>query len=279
MKKALPLILSALFVFSLLSVNLNAQESYKLKYNFQKGKTYSFLSTMDGNFTQEAMGTEMKMSVNGNFSVSMKVDDVKDGKAELITALDSGRISTKNPMKDTTLSLAPFAGKRIKLTMLEDGTIEQTSIIDSIKFFNVTGLSQNNLIRFIKLPKGEVKPGVPWNMVSNDTVEMMGAGKMTNTINSTYTIVGKEKVRGHECLKVTYTGDVKNSGQTQVMGMNLVIEGTGKISGSLYFDPVMGMAIKNDGSMDNEMTMAATGQQNMIMPITQSVKTSISLVE
>lgn len=279
MKRALPFVLSTLFVLSMLTGSLSAQDSYQLKYNFEKGKTYLFLNTMDGNFTQEAMGREMKMSVNGSYAVRVVVDNVQDGKAELITSLDSGKISSKNPMKDTTISLAPYAGKRTRLTMLQDGTVEKTDIIDSVKMFNLQGLSQNSLIRFVKLPADNVKPGVPWTIVTTDTVDIMGSGKMLNTVNSTYTIVGKEKVQGHDCLKMTYTGDVKNSGKAQIMGMNFVLEGAGKISGNFYFDPKMGMAIKNDGNMDNEMTMATTGQQNMIIPINQSVKTSISLAE
>lgn len=279
MKRALPFILAALFVISLFPGSTSAQESYKLKYNFKEGKTYSFLNTLDGNFTQEAMGREMKISLNGRYNVKMTVEKVNGGKANVITTLDSGKISSKNPMKDTTISLAPFAGKRTMMTLLQDGSIESTKIVDTIKMFNLQGFSQNNLVRLVRLPAEEVKAGVPWSITTNDTIDMMGSGKMLNTINSTYTIVGKEKIKGHNCLKVSYTGDVKNSGKAQIMGMDFVIEGAGKIAGDFFFDPVMGMAIKNDGTMDNEMTLAASGQQNMIIPITQSMKTTISLVE
>lgn len=279
MKRALPFILSALFVLSLLNGSTSAQDSYKLKYNFEKGKSYVFNNTIDGNFTQEAMGREMKMTVDGKYTVKVVVDKVNDGKAELITTLDSGKIHSTNPMKDTTISLAPFAGKRTRLIMLQNGKVEKSIVIDSIKMFNLQGLTQNNLVRFVELPAGEIKTGVPFNVSTTDTVDIMGSGKMLNTVNSTYTIVGKEKVQGHDCLKMSYTGDVKNSGQAQIMGMNFVIEGAGKISGNFFFDPKMGMAIKNEGNMDNEMTMATTGQQNMIIPITQSMKTSISLAE
>ncbi|MCU7500098.1 MAG: hypothetical protein ACM3UR_11985 [Bacteroidota bacterium] len=279
MKRALPFILLTIFSLSLLAGSLNAQESYKLKYSFQKGKTYHFMNTMGGNITQEVMGTEMKMTLNGDFSVRVVVDDVKGSKAELITSLDSGKISTTNPMKDTTMSLAPFAGKRIRITMLQDGTVENTTAIDSFNMVNLQGLTQNNLLRLAKLPDGEIKAGVPWSATTTDTMDMMGSGKIMNTINSTYTIAGKEKVQGHNCLKINYTGDVKNNGQAKMGGMDLVIEGTGKISGTFYFDPKMGMAVKNEVNMDNDMTMAVTGQQNMIMPVSQSMKTSTQLVE
>lgn len=280
MKRAWPFILTALFVVSLFPWgSINAQESFKLKYNFKEGKTYSFKNSLDGNITQEAMGREMKISLNGLYNVKMTVEKVDGGKAQVVTSLDSGKISSKNPMKDTTISLTPFAGKRTMMTLLQDGSVESTKIIDSIKMFNLQGFSQKDLVRLVRLPADEVKAGVPWSITTSDTVDMMGAGKMFNTINSTYTIVGKEKVQGHDCLKVSYTGDVKNSGKAQIMGMDFVLEGAGKIAGDFYFDPVMGMAIRNDGTMDNEMTMATTGQQNMIIPITQSLKTTISLIE
>lgn len=279
MKKTVNLLLAAFVFCGMFASDLFAQESYRLKYNFKKGKTYFFANTIDGNFIQEVMGREMKMAVNSSYHVRVVVDNVKNGTVSLITSLDSGTVVSRNPMKDTTISLTPFAGKRARLVMLEDGTVTNSEIIDSIKMLNLQGISQKYLIRFVKFPSSGVKKGEPWSVSSTDTMDIMGSGKLLNIVNSTFTLVGREKVQGHDCLKMSYTGDVKNSGQAQIMGMSLILEGAGKISGNFFFDPVQGMAIKNESSMDNEMTLAATGQQNMVIPITQSIKISQSLVE
>lgn len=277
MRKFLPLFTALVFVS--LTSGLMAQSGYNLKYNFEKGKTYHYLNTADGAQTQEVMGREIKMSMNNNFSVKMLVDNVKDGNIEIIASLDSGTIVSKNPMKDTTMSLEALKDKRSRISLNEYGKILNKEVLDKVGGFEGFGISQREYVKFAVLPGKEIKEGEPWNATTLDTMEIMGSGKIITSTSTTYTIVGKENLQGHDCLKLAYTSEVKSNGSAEIQGMNFTMEGTGKMTGNSYFDPSRGIMVKIDGILDNEMTLAATGQQNMIIPITQSVKVSQVLMD
>jgi hypothetical protein len=63
-----------------------------------------------------------------------------------------------------------------------------------------------------------------------------------------------------------------------MMGNELYMEGKGKNSGTFAFDPALGIVVREDSSVDTEMTAAVTGQQNMTIPISQSARTTHVLI-
>jgi hypothetical protein len=58
----------------------------------------------------------------------------------------------------------------------------------------------------------------------------------------------------------------------------LFIEGSGKSNGTLFFDPTDGLPVAEESTLDLELTIAVTGQQNMTIPQTQSMKTTMVLL-
>jgi hypothetical protein len=48
--------------------------------------------------------------------------------------------------------------------------------------------------------------------------------------------------------------------------------------GTTYFDNEKGIVVAVDGLINNDMTMATKGEQNMIIPINQSMKMKQSLL-
>ncbi|MGE5680829.1 MAG: DUF6263 family protein [Bacillota bacterium] len=264
----------ALFI----TVSLQAQ-NYNLKYNYSKGKIYKYKSEFTGDFTQQAMGQEMKMSNGGEMVTKFIVEDVdKEGNMIIIGSLDSGKVTTKNPMKDTTISLNNFADKKTRSFLAPNGKIFKNEAIETVKGgLEAMGISQKQLFNFARLPEKQVKVGDNWNTSDSDTLTMMG-GKIVNTSNLIYTLTGKENKQGHDCLKIDYAGDVKNAGSANAMGMEFFIEGSGKTNGTVYIDPKTGVMIAAEGLSNMEMTMATKGEQSMIIPITQSVKMSQSLI-
>ncbi|NTW91287.1 MAG: hypothetical protein HGA35_05100 [Erysipelotrichaceae bacterium] len=54
------------------------------------------------------------------------------------------------------------------------------------------------------------------------------------------------------------------------MGMEFFMEGNGETSGTLWFDQNRGIIIAKEGSSEQDMTMALTGQMQMTIPITTS---------
>lgn len=273
--------LRRLLVLSLFAIfSINAQESYKINYKFEDDKTYRYgVSTMT-DIIQEVMGHEMKVRTNSSMAVKISKEGTESsGNMRLITILDSGKVSTAMQMKDTTIYLKDFSGKRLLSVMSPAGKVVERKLLDSVNTGKeMIGFFERGAFPFTILPENRVKSGEPWTIHDIDSVEMMG-GKIINDITTKYTITGKENISGYECLKIAFEGDVKHEGKAAIMGMQLFIEGTGKMQGTLYFDPKAGIMVRLENNLDDEMTMAATGQQNMIIPISQSTKVTVAILK
>jgi hypothetical protein len=256
-----------------------AQESYKLEYNFSKGKDYKYRMTNDGIVTQTVMGQEMKININGEIYVKLESEGTNADSSYLLVSLDSAKYRVNMPMRDTTTTLENMVGKRMRLTVLKNGKVINRETIDTV-MGNADMLSQvsGETTRLIILPEKEIKVGETWNNENVDSVKMMG-GSIKTKSNVDYTLLGRSDTLGHSCLRIEFQGKTSSEGKAKVMGMDLFIEGNGKISGIFLFDPGKGLMINSNSHSDNEMTMAATGEQNMIIPISQSSNEIRTLIE
>lgn len=247
-----------------------AQQSHTLKYRFVRGKVYRYADSVLVNSTQEMMGQEMKVA-STIFSVTRaEVMDVKsDGGAVLMVSSDSMRIAMKSPRGDTTMTPTELVGKRTRVTIKETGDVVRRETIDTMKSGGMMrGVPQRELFRMHTLPAKPVAVGEKWNSTRSDTTEAMG-GKNVSTSTIEYSLAGKEKVGGLECLKITYAGKVAITGKGSMMGMDVFTEGTGTVGGTFFFDENSGMLVADEGKFTNEMTAALTGAQNMTIPISQ----------
>jgi hypothetical protein len=140
-----------------------------------------------------------------------------------------------------------------------------------------TRTPQREVMNIFLLPEKELKVGDKWNDSRTDTADV-GTGKMVNSMDVEYTLAGTEVQSGHQCLKITYTGKLSTSGKMNRMGMDIFTEGTGKVAGTLYFDHVKGLLVRDESTRDVESTVAVTGQQNMTFPMTTTTKTTVELL-
>jgi hypothetical protein len=69
------------------------------------------------------------------------------------------------------------------------------------------------------------------------------------------------------------------TGSGKMMGMEFFMEGSGTVKGAYFFDAKAGLMIADENDTNFDMTMAATGQQNITIPISQSMKLTQTLVE
>ncbi|RJP72957.1 MAG: hypothetical protein C4539_02455 [Ignavibacteriales bacterium] len=278
MKKNFTGLFTILFVFSF-SCIISAQSGYNLKYNFEKGKSYKYSSITDGTITQSMMGQEMKIGLESKIFLKMETEDVMGDQFSLLVSIDSGKVRTSMPMKDTTISLNENEGKRTRIIVEKNGKVTKKEIVDTVMAgMEEMGSFGNEITKLVVLPDKEIKPGETWNNTSVDSVVMMG-GKILTTSNLDYTLAGKIDTLGYSCLVINFTGKTSSEGSAKIMGMDLFIEGNGKNSGKLYFAPAKGLIVFVDVILDNEMTMAATGEQNMIIPISQSMKSKQTILD
>lgn len=271
------MLFSRIVVLVLLLVGVaaaRAQQSYTLEYKFDKGKTYRYADTILSRTTQEMMGQEMKLSNNVYAVTRLVTEEVgKEGGATLVMSSDTIVVASKNPRMDTTIIPVEFLHKRNRLSLSAQGDVLRREVVDSLKVTGVMrmagGFAQRELFRFALLPEKPVVVGEKWTRKRIDTTEAMG-NKGVNSSTYEYTLVGAEKYRGRDCLKITYTGKVTVTSKGSMMGMDVFTEGNGTFSGTFYFDEKAGMGVGEEGKTDLELTAALTGQQNMTIPISQS---------
>ena len=97
--------------------------------------------------------------------------------------------------------------------------------------------------------------------------------------NLEYTVLAREKKGNRDCLKIDFKGTMEITGKMKQMGMDMVLEGSGEVSGTVWFDPAAGLLIEDQNINIIEMTMALTGQAQMTIPMTQKVNSTQKLIE
>lgn len=274
---------NTLFILTLLAAlvaGAAAQESFNLAHKFEKGKTYKYSASASSRITQEMAGQQMNMAMDAWFVPSISLEKTTpEGDLVLVYAADSGRAHIKAPNMDSTMNMDNLIGKRTRLVITPKGEVVKREVIDSVKVNRMMGnLGVREMVRLPRLAPGPVHMGDTWNITQTDTNDL-GGGKIVTTTATTYTLAGKEKKMGHDCLKVTYQGTLTTAGKGSMMGMELFVEGTGKTTGTYYFDPAKGLFVGNEAKLENETTMAATGQQNMTIPISTTTESTFTLKE
>jgi hypothetical protein len=247
-KSTITLLLLFLFI-----TGLNAQDTYKLEYKFEKGKTYRYQDVTKTDMTQEMMGKEMKIKSESNVVTRLVVDDVtKNGNAVLLISTDSMKVFSSTPMGDTTIIMSELIGKRTKVILSNLGKIENREVVDSVKITGrAAGAAQREAIQFAKLSDKVVKIGETWTATTQDTVNQMG-GKIAVTGSYEYTLLGQEKKDDRNCLKITYTGKTTTEGKAKMQGMEFFIDGSGKTSGTIYFDAKAGLVVYEETLNDSD---------------------------
>ena len=260
--------------------SLSAQDTYKLEYKFEKGRTYRYQDVAKTDMTQEMMGKEMKIKSEINTVIRLLVEEVtKNGNEVLLISADSMKVFSSTPMGDTTMVLSDLIGKRTRVILSKLGNVENREIVDSVKITGrAAGAAQRESIQFPKLSDKVVKIGDTWTATTEDTVNQMG-GKIAVTGNYEYTLLGQGKKDDRDCLRITFTGKTTTEGKATMQGMEFFIDGSGKTNGTIYFDPKAGLVVYEETNSDSETNMALTGEQQMIIPITQVTKSTRTLIK
>jgi hypothetical protein len=263
----------------LITFNTCAPSAYNLKYKLEKGKNYIYTSDFNSKLTQEVMGNEMKFDNNVHSILKFSVKDVAgSGDADIITSIDSAIVKNNMQGKDTTIIMKDFIGKKSEFIVSALGEMKSFTQIDTISTNNMMmSISQQLKRYFVKFAGKEIKIGETWTNTDIDTISAIG-GAIIDTSNYVCTLAAKEIKLGRDCYKVPITADIKIKGKGNMQGMALLIEGTGKADGTMYIDQKSGVLVYAESNMDSDMTMAVSGQQNMVIPVTQSMKTTQSLI-
>jgi hypothetical protein len=275
--KKFTLTLSVLFFVAALAPALS-QETFSLKYQFEKGKTYLYQQSIKGMMTQEIMGQEMKIPMEMDNTSRYLVEDVQsNGNMTLITSYDAFTVKIKSEMIDTVGKVDQLIGKRTRTVINPFGAIVSTAAIDTVeKSDAATFVPPGGLVQV--LPGKPVAAGATWSSTRTDNGTSVGQGGNTKTTTN-YTLVGREDHGGRELVKITYTGKIEISGTMTQMGMELSIEGSGTVSGEVFFDEAKGQVVEESAKTEMNTVISVSGQEAMTFSGTQNMNSTKKLIE
>lgn len=265
-------------VLSLILVSIYAysQETVLLKYSFVQGKTYVQNSQLTSNVTQSMGGREMKMQSDVNSTSEYAIEGVGvDANTTILVSLLSTSVHSAGMGRDTTMNFKDLKDKS-RVVLSADGKSISTVKVDSSEVSKMLGAINAKLPT---LPNKSVKVGEKWNEKVEEVKKTGGPFPMNVITEMEYTLIGKEVKDGNDYYKISYTGSIAVNGKGSQMGMEMFLEGTGKTEGFNYFDPKTSMVVYSESTTEMDMTIAVSGQQNMTIPMTQSMKTIVKFEE
>jgi len=258
----------------------HSQESVTLKYNFVKGKTYVQNTQVAQNIIQSMGGQEMKMQSDINANNEYAIEGVSaDGNATVLVSVLNASVHSVVMGKDTTMKFNDLKYKS-RVVFSKEGKSISSVKVDSSDATNMMG-QMTQLVKLQPLPGRSVKIGEKWQDTIVENTKPSGGNPFAIDIKSImeYTLVGKEAKDGKEYFKISYTGTLAINGKGNQMGMDMFMEGTGQIAGFNYFDSKTSMIVYSEGNTEMDMSIAVSGQQNMTIPMTQSMKTIVKIEE
>jgi hypothetical protein len=253
-----------------------AQEKVSLSYKMEPGKTYRYKTENTFTATQEMMGNEMK--VTGDLSTTTRYEVEKtgeDGNISLITTKQEAYIHTRVMGKDTTIRQTKDLGKKTGLDISAKGTKLGTTIIDTL---SGEDRFMGGDFEFQELPENPVAIGEKWTKTSVDTTKSADDETIT-TVTADYELAGTEQKNGHQCLRVNYRKVFEITGKMKQMGMEMFSEGEGETTGTYWFDAEKGLFIAEEFTLNQDITIAITGQTQMTIPSSQTINMKVFLIE
>lgn len=265
-----------------LSVSATAQNQFSLTYKYTKGKIDRYQSATTYS-SKQIMG-DQEINVTGSAKSISRLETestLPDGGASILYSLEEMIIGVKTMGMDTTMNQKDLIGKRSRIILNRFGKELSSEALDSL---DVVGLNigvdfgASTQQTFILLPENPVKIGDNWKGKLTDTTNI-GEGQMITKSDYQYVLAGKEKKNNHDCLRLTYEASIDLAGKMTNMGMEMFIEGSGTVEGTVWFDATLGKIIADETNSGMDISIALTGPMQMTIPSIVSVKSSRNLLE
>ena len=274
------LIIFGLIVFSLNNEALSGSDARRLQYKFKKGNTLNYRLSQKMEQLMEMMGAEQSSDSETEATYEITLEGQNEaGNLVYTMALSSFKLYIG--MLDSTLRDPDgLIGKRVRKEISPDGDQISSTEVDSIKLEGMLGQQFTSHTEFFPdLPRDALEVGKAVKQTDVDTTKRRG-GLVISKTEMEYSLVGEETRNGYKCVKLSYKGTVNIEGNGVYQGMmKYFLEGDGDVEGVIYFAPDDGILVSVENQSEVELTAAFTGQQSMTVPITQTSKSSITLVK
>lgn len=259
--------------FTFLCLYAFSQDAVELKYKFVKGKTFVISSQISTDVTQLMGGQEMKVKNEFSSTSEMNIENVEpNGNATVLITFLNAQAHSLMMGVDTTMTFNDL-NEQERIVLTPSGRqISQEKIGEMEKLAMLGSIDQ--LLKLQVLPNAMIKTGDKWQDQIIDSTKATAQSPIdrNTTSDMEYEFIGKENKDGIEYYKISYSGTLMIEGKGNQMGMEIFLEGSGQTEGFSYFDPMSSMVVYTEGNTEMNLTVAVSGQQNMNIPMVQSVK-------
>ena len=141
-------------------------------------------------------------------------------------------------------------------------------------------LTQGARFFLLEFPKYPIKIGTAWNIKKSDTVgTQTSEGKSSIVLNTELNckVIRTEHINGIQHAYIECgSNDLGFAGNIEQQGILMTIDGEGSAKGTYAIDLQTGMPLNASLLMEYELRMAATGQEQMLIPVQMTMETIYS---
>lgn len=258
------------------STCIASAQTLKLK----KGQEFNYTTTLDGTMVQSMGGQEMTINMKAYGIQNYVIEDKKGDSYVMLGKVITDSLVLNSAMMDSTFKPGAEMADIVRYEVDKLGkTISKTDARpDSAKKKGGVsmGIDLKPSLPVVPFEKNKVNVGDTWSADRSDSSDFMGGHLIINT-KTNYIVSEITKHNGIKCLLIKLTADIANEGKTSMQGMDFFMEGTGKMAGNLYIDAKTGMLVDEELVTENQINLALSGQQSMVIPINQKMTTKRTL--
>jgi hypothetical protein len=216
---------------------------------------------------QEMMGQTQEGTRNASQHITLQLDRQAGDVLGFTITVDS----TKADSPEAQAQSAKIVGKPVTGTVSPKGEVlsfnsPQDSAVGDDEFRSLRQF-------FVRLPDN-VQRGASVVDTLADTLQSQGM-EIAQFVVITSTVAGDTTINGEKAIILERSGNMTLSGEGEQMGTQLMLDGTGTVSGKLY----VGSTGLLTGQMENNAQInVSVPQQNMTIPITQKATSTFQRV-
>ena len=287
---------SAVVVFFILHGELIAQE-FLMKYKFPNGSEWKF-KKYETTVAHIAGPGGLEQNIDRKTEALLKIRGLSrdDRIASYLFIQDTIFIDeAKNETMGFRISdlFNRITNKRIQVDLFPNGNLKNISMLDPIipaanapLMLSDSILSQQALL-FPTLPDKSIRIGESWTDARSDTASpKIGVAGMGTTDGLTirhqstsYTVSGKEKMLGFNCIKLTWKSTIKSESQMTIGETEMYTEEDANAVGTLYFAIAEGIIVSMELKQYSDNTTAMySGNENTTLPSSTTSETKLILI-
>jgi hypothetical protein len=216
---------------------------------------------------QEMMGQTQEVNRNASQHITLKIDSQAGDVLGFAITVDSSKADSPEAQAQTQ----GIVGKTVTGTVSRQGevltfTAPTDSAVGDAEFRNLKQF-------FIRLPDNPTRGTTVVDTLA-DTINTQGM-QIAQFVVMTSTVAGDTTINGEKAIILERTGNMSLSGDGEQGGQELVMDGTGTVTGTLY----VGATGLLSGEMENSAQMSVSvPAASMTIPITQTATSKFERV-